>query len=119
MASELHRFKADFFKALTHPVRIQLLEILRDGEHSVQELQAALRLDQPTISQQLSILRAKHVVASRKEGTTVRYTVRDARVGALLDVARSIFNSQLSGTQTMLRELRRETRPRRPARTSR
>jgi DNA-binding transcriptional ArsR family regulator len=107
---DLQTFKAEFFKALAHPVRIRLLEVLRHGEHSVQELQAALKLDQSTVSQQLAILRSRQVVTSRKEGTTVRYAVRDPRVGALLDVARAIFNAQLTGSQTMLRALQRETR---------
>lgn len=108
MIHDLQHFKAEFFKALAHPVRIRLLEVLRRGERSVQELQAALRLDQSTVSQQLAILRARQIVTGRKEGTTVRYTVRDARVGKLLDVARAIFNAQLTGSQTMLRALRRE-----------
>jgi len=107
---ELQVFKAEFFKALAHPIRIRLLEVLRHGERSVQELQGALELDQSTVSQQLAVLRAKHVVTARKEGTTVRYAVRDARVGDLLDVARAIFNAQLAGTQTMLRELKKEGR---------
>jgi ArsR family transcriptional regulator len=110
MQSDLPRFKAEFFKALAHPVRIRLLEVLRHGERSVQELQAALKLDQATVSQQLAILRARQVVTTRKEGTTVRYAVLDTRVGSLLDVARAIFNAQLTGTQVMLRALQRETR---------
>ena len=69
-----------------------------------------LGLDQSTVSQQLAVLRAKHIVTARKEGTTVRYEVRDPLVGALLDVARRIFNNQLAGTQTMLRALRKEAR---------
>jgi ArsR family transcriptional regulator len=113
---DLQAFKAEFFKALAHPIRIRILEILRRGERSVQELQGALDLDQSTVSQQLAILRAKRVVTARKEGTTVRYTVHDTRVGTLLDVARAIFNAQLTGSQTMLRALRREgRRPRRRA----
>jgi len=111
---DLQSFKADFFKALAHPLRIRILELLRAHERSVQELQALLDLDQSTVSQQLAVLRAKNIVTARKVGTTVRYTVRDALVGDLLDVARRIFNNQLTGTQTMLRELRQEAR--RPAR---
>lgn len=113
---ELQGFKAEFFKALAHPVRIRLLEVLRHGERSVQELQATLKLDQATVSQQLAVLRAKHVVVGRKEGTTVRYAVHDTRVGKLLDIARAIFYAQLTGHQTMLRALRRESR--RPPRRS-
>ena len=107
---ELQVFKAEFFKALAHPVRIRLLEVLRRGKRSVQELQAALDLDQSTVSQQLAVLRAKHVVIARKEGTTVRYAVRDPRVGELLDVAREVFNAQLTGSHTMLKALRQESR---------
>src|SRR5215510_15774957 len=101
-ASDLQRFKADFFKALAHPIRIRLLEALRVRERSVQELQASLGLDQSTVSQQLAVLRAKHVVVARKEGTTVRYAVRDPLVGNLLDVARRIFNNQLDRKSTRL-----------------
>ncbi len=110
----LQSFKAEFFKALAHPIRIRLLEVLRGGQRSVQALQTRLDLDQSIVSQQLAILRAKHIVTARKEGTTVRYEIRDPLVGDLLDVARRIFNNQLTGSQTMLRELRQEAR--RPAR---
>jgi ArsR family transcriptional regulator len=106
----LQEFKAEFFKALAHPIRIRILELLRHRERSVQELQAALGLDQSTVSQQLAVLRARHVVTTRKQGTTVRYAVRDHQLGDLLDVARGIFNNHLVGSQTMLRELKREGR---------
>jgi DNA-binding transcriptional ArsR family regulator len=107
---ELQTVKAEFFKALGHPTRVRILEILRHGQRSVQELQQALQLDQSTVSQHLAILRAKSVVDTRKEGTIVRYTVRDAAVGELLDVARRIFSRHLEGSRTMLAELRREQR---------
>lgn len=110
--SLLPAFKAEFFKALGHPVRIRLLEILVTGERSVQELQEALDLDQPIVSQQLAMLRAKNIVNARKEGAAVRYTVRDPSIGELLAVARRIFDRQLIDSQTMLRELRREERHR-------
>jgi DNA-binding transcriptional ArsR family regulator len=109
---QLQTFKAEFFKALTHPIRIRILEILVRGGRSVHELQEALGVDQPTVSQQLAVLRAKNIVDSRKEGTAVRYSVRDASVRDLLDVTRRIFDNHLIGTQTMLRELRREARRR-------
>jgi len=109
-AGGLQSFKAEFFKALAHPVRIHILEVLRGSEKSVQELQQVLGLDQSTVSQQLAVLRAKHIVRARKEGTTVRYTVIDPEVGTLLRAARRIFNNQLTGTRRLLRELAREPR---------
>jgi DNA-binding transcriptional ArsR family regulator len=106
----LQLFKAEFFKALAHPVRIRILELLLARERTVHELQAELSLDQPIVSQQLAVLRAKNIVEARKEGTTVRYAVRDPHLRELLAVARRIFNGHLIGTQGMLRELRREGR---------
>jgi len=107
---QLQRFKAEFFKALAHPLRIRILEHLQTRERSVQELQELLDAEQPIVSQQLAVLRVKHIVQARKEGTTVRYAVRDPLVRELLAVARQIFNNQLIDTQTMLRALRRERR---------
>ena len=109
---QLQIFKAEFFKALAHPIRIRVLEILVRGGRSVHELQEALDLDQPTVSQQLAVLRAKNIVEARKDGTAVLYTVRDVSIAELLEIARRIFDNHLIGTQTMLRELRREGRRR-------
>jgi DNA-binding transcriptional ArsR family regulator len=104
----LQAFKADFFRALAHPLRIRILEVLGAGERSVQELQQTLGLDQPIVSQQLAQLRAKNVVTARKAGTTVTYTLTDPLITRLLSVAREIFNNRLRETQTMLRALQKE-----------
>jgi ArsR family transcriptional regulator len=109
---DLQVFKAGFFRALAHPVRIRILELLVKGERSVQELQEALGLEQPVVSQQLAVLRSSNIVSGRKEGVSVRYTVRDPLIGSLLDTARQIFNNHLIGTQDLLRQLRREVRRR-------
>ena len=87
-----------------------MLEILVRGGHTVQELQEALMLDQPIVSQQLAVIRNQGIVSAQKEGLSVRYTLRDPLVGELLDVARRIFNNQLASTRGLLRELRREGR---------
>jgi DNA-binding transcriptional ArsR family regulator len=83
-AEDLQAFKAAFFRALAHPVRIRILEILVRGERSVQELQETLGVDQPVVSQQLAVLRATNIVSGKKEGVSVRYTVRDPLIGKLL-----------------------------------
>lgn len=109
---ELQNYKAAFFRALAHPLRIRLLELLVKGDRSVQQLQEALGLDQPVVSQQLAVLRSNNIVSGTKEGVTVRYAVRDPLIGTLLDTARQIFNNQLIGTQDLLRQLQRERRRR-------
>ena len=109
-AGELQVFKARFFRALAHPARIRILEILVRGGRTVQELQDELALDQPIVSQQLAVLRNQGIVSGLKEGSSVRYAVRDLLVGDLLDIARRIFNNHFDNTRGLLRELRRERR---------
>jgi ArsR family transcriptional regulator len=109
---DLQAFKAAFFRALAHPIRIRILELLVRGERSVQELQDALGVDQPVVSQQLAVLRATNIVSGRKEGVSVRYAVRDPLIASLLEIARQIFNNHLVGTQDLLRQLQREHRRR-------
>ncbi len=98
----LHRFKAEFFRALGHPARLRILELLRSGERSVSELQAELEIEASSVSQQLAVLRAKNIVDTRRAGTSVFYSVRDPQVIQLLDVARDIFNNHLIDLQAML-----------------
>jgi DNA-binding transcriptional ArsR family regulator len=109
-ATPLQSFKARFFRALAHPARIRILELLVRRDRSVQELQAELGLGQPVVSQQLAVLRNQGIVTSTKHGLSVRYAVRDPAIAELLAVARRIFNNHLVGTGGMLRELKRESR---------
>ncbi len=97
----LHRFKAEFFRALGHPARLRILELLRTGELSVTELQIELEIDASSVSQQLAVLRAKNIVDTRRAGTSVYYSVRDPQIFQLLDVARDIFNNHLIDLQSM------------------
>jgi ArsR family transcriptional regulator len=109
MRESLPNFKADFFKALAHPIRIKILELLRFGELSVTELQERIVIDSSSVSQQLSILRNKDIVESRKSGTTVYYKVCDPAVFELLDSTRRIFNNQLIRSRSTLKLLEEET----------
>ena len=105
MWSDLQQFKADFFKALAHPLRIRILEILADGEKSVNEIQQILSSEGSTVSQQLSVLRAKNIVVGRKDGKKVLYSLRDPAIIELLKVARDLFNNHLIDTISMYEEL--------------
>jgi DNA-binding transcriptional ArsR family regulator len=108
-SAELQTLKAEFFRALAHPIRIRLLEVLvTTAECSVQELQKALRVDQPIVSQQLARLRASGIVIAKKSGTATRYAVADPLLKDLLHVARQILNRRLVGVQSLLKELDRD-----------
>ena len=104
-ASDLARFKAEFFKALAHPLRIRIIDALRDGESGVNDLCERLQVEQSTVSQQLAQLRGRNIVVGRKEGQNVFYSIRDRAIFRLLDAAREIFNNQLISVQDMLSRL--------------
>ena len=108
MPSDLHQFKAEFFKSLGHPLRLAILDALRKGEKSVSRLIEELGMEQSTLSQQLAILRQRGFVDTRKDGTTVYYRVADAEVYAFLDLGRAIFERQLVQSGAVLAQIRKE-----------
>lgn len=101
----VYQVKAEFFRILGHPVRVRILELLKDGERSVGELQRELQMDSSGTSQHLGVLRKHGVLVARREGTSVYYTVRDPRIFQLLEIARQILTSTLSQSQAVLGEL--------------
>jgi len=85
---QLQTLKAEFFRALAHPMRIRLLEVLvLAPERSVQDLQRTIGIDQPIVSQQLARLRASGIVVAKKSGTATRYSVTDPLLKDLLQIA--------------------------------
>jgi ArsR family transcriptional regulator len=76
--------QADWLKAAAHPVRLQILNMLRQGEICVCHIENALGKRQAYVSQQLMVLREAGLVHSRKEGLQVFYRLADARAYDLL-----------------------------------
>lgn len=101
----LHQFKAEFFKALSHPLRLAILDTLREGAKSVSQLTQALKVEQSTLSQQLAFLKQKGLLESRRERTMVFYHPKDPEVYTFLDLGRRIFERQLKENQALLEAL--------------
>jgi len=102
---DIHHFKADFFKVLSHPLRIKLFELLAEGEKSVTEIQCILGSETSAISQQLKIMRDKNIISGIKEGNRIIYSLRDPQIIELLEVARKIFTNQLVSTLSIFNKL--------------
>ena len=86
--------QAELIKATAHPVRLQILDILRDGEQCVCHIEAVLKLRQAYISQQLMALRKAGLVADRKDGLRVYYRITDHSIFRVLDPARSMVERE-------------------------
>lgn len=97
----LRDFKAELFKTLGHPMRIRILDALREGDLTVGDLQQRLGAEQSLVSQHLAALRSRDLVRARREGTSVWYSVADPAIWQLLDTARDIYERQLSSNRAM------------------
>ena len=79
-------------KALANPERLLLLCQLSQGERNVSELEALLGIQQPTLSQQLGVLRDEGLVSFERDGQTLNYRIADRRVGKLLKFGHKILS---------------------------
>ena len=104
----LSEIKAELFKALAHPARVRVLEVLADGERAVGEIQPLVGIELSHLSQQLAVLRRAGLVSSRKEGSSVIYAVRHQLVVDLLRVAKELLIESVSETNDLLSGLRRK-----------
>ncbi len=102
LIGDLQRFKAEYLKAMAHPVRIRTLEVLRQGELAVADVHSQVGADVANISQHLAVLRNAGIVTARKTGLSVLYSVRDPEVFRVLDALREIFTHRLDSMQTVL-----------------
>ncbi len=105
MPDSLRRFKADIFQALAHPTRIAIIELLVDGELSAGDLMDKLGMEQANVSQHLAVLRGKQLVANRKVGNKVFYSVRDPIIIKVLTLMRRYFQKHLKESLELLDEM--------------
>lgn len=108
MQESLRRFKADIFQALSHPTRIAIVEILREGEVAAGVFPEALKVEAANASQHLAVLRSKRIVTNRKEGNQVFYSLRDPSLIEVLDIMRRYFERHLAESMAMLQEMQQE-----------
>jgi DNA-binding transcriptional ArsR family regulator len=108
MTTPLHQLKAEFFKTLGHPMRIRVLELLSERDHSVAEMLLEPGVEASNLSQQLAVLRRSGLVSARREASTVYYALTSPQVAELLAVARRILTTMLSDQMELLSGLQAE-----------
>jgi ArsR family transcriptional regulator len=106
LSAPVSEVKAELFKAIGHPARIRVLEVLSEGERSVGEMQPLVGIESSHLSQQLGILRRAGLVVTRKEGASVIYALADPTLAELLAVAKRLLISSLVQNESLLADLR-------------
>jgi ArsR family transcriptional regulator, arsenate/arsenite/antimonite-responsive transcriptional repressor len=108
MTVPLYQAKAELFRALGHPARIRVLELLQSGPLPVRDLLSAIDIEASSLSQQLAVLRRAGIVTATREGATVVYALSTVDVADLMFAARRILTELLAGQGELLAELRAE-----------
>lgn len=96
-----NRFKATIYHALSDPIRLEILDFLRDGEKCVCEIIPQLNIIQPVVSRHLKILKDAGIIRCRKDGTKRMYSLVDSRIR---DAIESITPELISVLQKEVRE---------------
>lgn len=92
----IYQLHAELCKTLSNPIRLEILNFLRDGEKSVNELVALTGVRQATISQHLAVLRQRGVVLSRREGVNTLYGIANPKIIKACDIIREVLFEQIA-----------------------
>jgi DNA-binding transcriptional ArsR family regulator len=93
MGPETAQRAAIVLKAVAHPVRLRIIELLKGGEKCVGDIFAALEIKQSITSQHLNMMRDKQVLTCRREGAKVYYRIQNPNVIKLLQCMQEICNN--------------------------
>jgi len=91
-----NKFKAKIFRALSDPIRLEILEILREGEKCVCEIIPQVGIVQPLVSRHLKILKECGLIKDRKKGNKRLYSVTDPRIFETIDAVTTELTDVLS-----------------------
>ena len=97
--------QAQIFKALGQPTRLQILDLLKEGERCVCEIFPAIQQEQANVSKHLSILKQAGVVDCRKEGLRIIYRIKNREVLTLLKGVSGILKTQAQEQQNLMESL--------------
>lgn len=103
MNDEIYELHARVCRSLSSPVRLKILDLLRDGEKTVKDLVAGIRVSQPNLSLHLKVLWEAGVLARRQEGTAAYYRVASPEVFKAIDILRTILTKKLSRQGRLMR----------------
>jgi len=103
-----YKIKADFLKALSHPLRLQAIEFLKNGEKNVSTIIKALGIPQSSLSRHLSILREAGILKSRQQGTVIYYDIENHDIFHVLRPIAEMLRKKLKKTETVLESLGKE-----------
>ena len=108
MVDMVYKVKADFLRALSHPIRLKVIETLKHGEKSVGTLRKELEVGQSSLSRHLLALRDAGILQSRQERTTVYYGIRDHDIYQVLRPIAVMLRKKFKASERVFATLGKE-----------
>jgi len=93
--TRIYEMQADACLALANPKRLQILNLLKDGEMSVAKLTEEMGINKANISQHLAILRQKNILEARRQGTTIYYRISNPKIIDACTIMRGVLIEML------------------------
>ncbi len=99
------KIKADFLRAIAHPVRLQIIELLRKNENNVGSIAKKLNIPQSSLSRHLVDLREAGILHARQQGTVIYYSIADSDIFKILRPVAEMLRKKLKLTESVLNTL--------------
>ncbi|OGX36184.1 MAG: transcriptional regulator [Omnitrophica WOR_2 bacterium RIFCSPHIGHO2_02_FULL_52_10] len=103
MEEKIFQMHAEVCKSMANPTRLRIMNLLREGEKSVEELRERLRLPKANLSQHLGVLRHRRIVSTRRDGLNIYYKVANPKIIRACDILREVLFEQLQEGQQLIR----------------
>src|SRR3989338_10951275 len=97
MDKKIYELHAEICKTLANPLRLEIINAIRDGEKNVNELASIVKVSQSNISQHLTIMRQKNIVSTRRDGSHIYYKLAYPEMIKACEIIRDVLQKQLAG----------------------
>lgn len=108
MEEKMFQMHAEVCKSMASSTRLKIMNLLRDGEKSVEELKKRLGLPKANLSQHLSVLRQRRIVSTRRAGLNIYYKVTNPKMIKACDILRQVLLEQLSEDEKLVRRMNKK-----------
>ena len=108
MEEKIFEMHAGVCKSMASPTRLKIMNLLREGEKSVEELKKQLELPKANLSQHLGILRQRGIISSRRAGLNIYYKVTNPKMIKACDILREVLFELMQESEKLARGMTRK-----------
>ena len=100
-SGNIFEVQAELCHAMSHPIRMQIMHLLRDGPLSVNGIASGTNSHQATVSRNLAVLRNAGIVTTQRDGTSILYQVANPKLMSICDLMREVLIEQINDRSSL------------------